>query len=390
MIAVPCRSVLTFVAIAIGGSLHADTLVAQARSCRVQVETVAAGTGGAIAGVEVVAGGASALTDSSGRAVIVVVGAGTYPMLVRRVGFRPLRRMVASECEFLPTVVRAELVVLTTTLEAVTVRADAVRKYSGPMAGFWERRARGDGVFFTAAQIDQRNVQRLTDLLRTVAGWGGTRQAEVLSDALVRGTAIRMGAVSREAARASTSKCFPTVVIDGMAATVGELNVDGIDPRSLSGVEVYTDASRTPSEFWGVAGQGRCGVVAIWSRSMDNLRHTPLEQQVALIDTVYDAADVEESARLDDAVELHVVYPAELRRKRTSGTATVRLVVLPTGEPFLRDVTLIHSTHPAFGSALVDAINTLRFVPGRLGGRAVSQRAELTVRFEPKDAAVRR
>ncbi len=385
----PCRSVLTFAALSIGGSLHADTLVAQARSCRVQVEAVAAGAG-AVAGAEVVVAGASVVTDSVGRAIVAVVGAGQYPMLVRRVGFRPLRSMIASECEFLPTVVRAELSVLTTSLEAVTVRADAVRKYSGPMAGFWERRARGDGVFFTAAQIDQRNVQRLTDLLRTVAGWGGARQAEVLSDALVRGTAVRMGAISREAARASASKCFPTVVIDGMAATMGELNVDGIDPRSLSGVEVYADGSRTPSEFWGVAGQGRCGVVAIWSRSMDNLRHTPLEQQVAMIDSIFNAADVDEAARIDDDVELHVLYPNELRRSKSSGTATVRLIVLPTGEPFLREVTLVGSTHPAFGSALLDAVNTMRFVPARRAGRAVSQRAELTVRFEPKNVAARR
>ena len=345
---------------------------------------------GALAGAEVVVAGSSVLTDSAGRVTVVVVGAGQFPMLVRRVGFRPLRSIIASECEFLPTVVRAELVVLTTSLEAVTVRADAVRKYSGPMAGFWERSARGDGVFFTAAQIDQRNVQRLSDLLRTVAGWGGARQAEVLSDALVRGTAVRMGAMSRETARASASKCFPTVVIDGMAATMGELNTDGIDPRSLSGVEVYADGSRTPSEFWGVAGQGRCGVVAIWSRSMDNLRHTPLEQQVALTDSIFDAADVDETARIDNDVELHVLYPNELRRTKASGTATVRLVVLPTGEPFLREVTLVHSTHPAFGTALVDAVNSFRFVPARRGGRAVSQRAELTVRFEPKDAAARR
>ncbi len=381
-----CRSVLTCTAFSIGGALLADTLTAQVRSCRVQVEAVVVGSASPVSQAAVSVAGSNYVTDSAGRAIVVVTGAGQVPMLVRRVGFRPLRAMIASECEFLPTVVRAELTVLAPSLEAVTVRADAVRKFSGPMAGFWERRARGDGVFFTAAQIDQRNVQRLTDLLRTVAGWGGARQAEVLSDALVKGTAVRMGAISRETARASTSKCFPTVVIDGMAATVGELNVDGIDPRSLSGVEVYADGSRTPSEFWGVAGQGRCGVVAIWSRSLDNLRHTPLERQVALVDSVYDAADVEETAKLDDDVELQVLYPNELRRKKASGSATVRLVVLPTGEPFLKDVTLVQSTHPAFGAALVDAVNTLRFVPARRGGRAVSQRAELTVRFEPKGA----
>ena len=44
--------------------------------------------------------------------------------------------------------------------------------YTGPLAGFYERRARGDGVFFTHADFIRINAQRLSDVLRTVNGIG--------------------------------------------------------------------------------------------------------------------------------------------------------------------------------------------------------------------------
>jgi TonB family protein len=384
------HAVGTLSALCVGFTLLADRVDAQVRACRLAVETVAAGSGAAVARAEVSIASAVALTDSAGRAFLPVESDGRHTVSVRRLGYQPYRALVSVDCAGVVSSVSAELVPLSTSLDVVTVRADAVRRYSGAMAAFWERRARGDGVFFTAAEIDRRNVQRLPDLLRTVPGWGRSSQPDVLSDALVRGTAVRMGAVSRDAMRSAPAKCFPTVVIDGMAATMSELNVDGIDPRSLSGVEVYTDGSRTPSEFWGVSGQGRCGVVAIWSRSMDNVRHTPLEQQIALADSIYSVSEVDEAARIDDAVPFQVLYPRELRRKRTAGSATVSLVVLPTGEPFLHQVSLLRSSHPEFGTALVDAVPTLRFLPARRSGQAVSQRAELTIQFELNGSAVKR
>ncbi len=360
-----------------------NPLAAQSGVCRVGVMVASALDSTPVPMAEVSAGTVLSRADSTGLAYLNGLPRTPTEITVRRIGFQPARAVLPSGCgdPSLP----AAVVVLRPrpqVLSGVTVRGDERPKFTGPMAGFWERRLRGEGTFFTAADIDRRNVQRLSDLLRSVPGWGRGQQADRFSEALTRGTAVRMGAASRDQMRNATPRCFPTVVVDGMAATMAELNVEGVDPRSLSGVEVYIDGARTPSEFWGTAGQGRCGVVALWSRSADNLRHTPLAQQDVLVDTVYEAHEVDEVSRVDSTTGFHVVYPRELRRKKTPGDATVSIVVLPTGEPFLRRVQLVQASQPEFGSALIDAVSTLRFIPAKRNGQLVSQRAELTVRFE--------
>lgn len=360
-----------------------ETLVAQTGSCQAGVRVISATDSTPIPMAEVAAGAALVRSDSAGFARLAGLSSEAASITVRRIGFQPLRAVLRNGCEDVSSsIVTLALRPRPQTLSAVTVRGDERQRFTGPMAGFWERRLRGEGTYFTALDIDNRNVQRLSDLLRTVPGWGRTQQADRFSEALTRGTAVRMGAAPREQMRTAATRCFPTVVVDGMAATQSELNVDGLDPRSLSGVEVYVDGARTPSEFWGTAGQGRCGVVAVWSRSLDNLRHTPLELQAALADTVYEAHEVDEVSRHDSTTSLHVIYPKELRRKKQSGDATVSIVVLPTGEPFLRRLQVVHASHPEFGAALLEAVSTLRFVPARRNGTAVAQRAELTVRFQ--------
>ncbi|MCU0624686.1 MAG: carboxypeptidase-like regulatory domain-containing protein, partial [Gemmatimonadaceae bacterium] len=315
------------------GVASVQTLDAQERSCRLAV-TVGS-EAGPVAGASVSALGHTVRTDERGHASIAVTGVDAAVMRVRRVGFAPAMRTVTPACDGAVSPVAVTLQAVVQQLAPVTVMAEERPRYTGPMAAFWERRARGDGYFFTAAEIDRRNVQRMSDLIRTVPGWA-RNQNQRTSDALIRGTAVRMGAMTRDAASRATT-CYPTVVIDGMAATASELALDGIDPRSLAGVEIYVDGARTPSEFWGTAGQGRCGVVAVWSRRLDAMRHTPLEQQNAMVDTVYEADDVDRQAAFDGETSLPVLFPREMRRKRTSGSATLLFVVLPTGEPWLRD-----------------------------------------------------
>ncbi|MCU0625339.1 MAG: energy transducer TonB [Gemmatimonadaceae bacterium] len=335
-----------------------------------------------VGGAEVRIGDAVARSGDDGLATVAGLAPDTGAVRVRRIGFAATTARITPACGAEPVApVSVRLATLPQSLPVVTVRVDDRPRYTGPMAGFWERRARGEGHYFTAAEIDRRNAQKMADLIRTVPGWGRA-QSQRTSDALVRGTAVRMGAMSRsDAASAAATKCFPTVVIDGMAATMAELNVEAIDPRSLAGVEVYVDGARTPSEFWGVAGQGQCGVLALWSRSLDAVRHTPLERQKQLADTVYEAHEVDELAQLVDARSYPPLYPPALRRKKTAGEATLAFVVLPNGEPWLRAATVLHATHTEFGRALEEALPQLRFRPARRDGRVVAQRTQLTVRF---------
>jgi TonB family protein len=375
-------------ALVAGCSILGETLGAQERSCRLSVRVTSA-AGEPLAAVAVSIGPMALRTDSTGHATFTALPPGEAYVRARRPGFAPVLRGGPAHCAGGAHHAALQLVMapMAQELAPVVVRADDRPRYAGPMAGFWERRGKGEGYFFTAAEIDRRNVQKMADLIRTIPGWS-RNQTQRTSDAIVRGTAVRMGVATRDAVRGTgPATCYPTVVIDGMAATASELVMEGIDPRSLSGVEVYVDGSRTPAEFWGTAGQGRCGVVAVWSRSLDAMRHTPLEQQNVMADTVYDADDVDRGATLDATMSLPVVYPRTLRRKKARGTATVSVVVLPTGEPWLREAKVVAATHEDFGKALLDAVPTLRFTPAQRDGRSVAQRAVLSVAFEHPDAA---
>jgi TonB family protein len=364
--------------------LLSQTLLAQSGSCLVDVR-VQSQFNTPVVDAEVSIGDLRVRTDSIGEARLQSLSAAEARLVVRRIGFSPFAGFVAPAC---PGGKAGELRVVRLTpraevLAPVTVRADVPPRFTGPMAGFWERRAKGDGTFFTAADIDRRNAQRLTELVRTVSGWGRGQQTERFANALVKGTAIRQGVAQREPERPGTQQCYPTVVIDGMVATVGELNTDGIDPRTLAGVEVYVDGARTPTEFWGTAGQGHCGVVAMWSRSLENMRHSAQAQPASLTDSVFAPHEVDEVTRIEAERSNPVVYPKQLRRSKVTGEATVALVVLPTGEPYMRSVTMVQATRAEFGAALMDAVASMRFAPARRAGNPVAQRTELTVKFEP-------
>jgi TonB family protein len=366
--------------------LLTQTLGAQAGSCAllVRVETPFATP---LPAAEVITAAGRLRSDSAGTVTFTTMPSGETQLQVRRIGYRPFAGLVLSECgvrgSLTPQIVK--LAPQPPALDRVIVRADAQVRFSGPMAGFWERRAKGDGTFFTSVDIDRRNAQRLTDLVRNVPGWGRGQTSSRLSEALIRGSAVRQGAATRETARPGTQQCYPTVVIDGMVATVGELNTDGIDPRSLAGVEVYVDGSRTPTEFWGTTGQGNCGVVALWSRSVENMKYAAPSMQGELTDSVFQAHDVDDVARVAAERSNPVLYPRSMKRSKQSGEATVSLVVLPTGEPWLRSLRMTSATHKEFGDALLEAVATMRFVPARREGNAVAQQTELTVRFEHPD-----
>ncbi|MCC7053788.1 MAG: energy transducer TonB [Gemmatimonadaceae bacterium] len=339
--------------------------------------------------VETLGRGESVRTREDGRATFGTGSAAPVVLRLRRLGFVAATQNVMPSCGGAPEPIRVAMTSVATVIAPMIVRGRNTHRFTGPLAGFYERRARGDGYFFTVADIDRRNVQRMADLIRTVPGWGRTQNVRT-ADAMIRGTAVRMGVAGRSGGAASGSNCFPTVVIDGSAASMAELNMDAIDPRSLAGVEVYVDGSRTPSEFWGTAGQGRCGVVVMWSRSMDAIAHAPLADQHAAPDVVFEPHEVDEVATLDRDRSVPPLYPVEQRRKKRPGEATASFVVLPGGEPWVRDAKVVSATEPAFGDALLEALPLLRFNEARRNGRPVAMRVTFTARFgEPAPAASR-
>lgn len=361
---------------AVAGSMLAwHALGAQPSAACLAAVSVRDSTGALLTDAAVVVGDVTARTDSAGEARIVLASGTPVYARVRRLGFAPARLMVFPSCGVRPASTLVTLDPIAARLSTVTVSAARRPVYSGPLATFYERRARGDGVFFTHAEMLLRNAQRLSDVLRTVIGLGELGMRPGFS-------------AGRTGSRRVADRCYPLLVFDGMAqAALGEISTDAIDPRGLAGVEVYPDASRTPPEFLALNNGSRCGTIVIWSRRSDTYMPEPrMARGDAIPDSlIFDAGDVDQLAQLDTTHSVTPVYPATLRRKAIDGEVSVELVVASDGRPDTRMAKVLSATHRAFGDAVMDGLPLLTFEPARRNELPVAQRIRMTIAFKANE-----
>lgn len=371
----------TQMAAVLGGALIAAALSGAARlaaqtsgTACAAVVSVRDSTGVALPEAAVLVGDGTVRTDSAGDARFILGSATPVYARVRRLGFAPARLMLFPSCGVAPMSTQVTLEPIAARLSTVTVSAARRTVYAGPLAAFYERRARGDGVFFTHADMLQRNAQRLSDVLRTVNGLG-----ELATRPAIGRAGARRGAVDR---------CAPLLIIDGMAqSTGGEISTDAFDPRALAGVEVYPDASRTPPEFLALHNGSRCGTIVIWSRRSDTFLPEPrLARADAIPDSlIFDAGDVDQLAQLDTARSVTPVYPSTLRRKAIDGEVSVELVVASDGRPDTRNAKVLSASHRAFGDAVLSGLPLFTFEPARRNEQAVAQRVRITIAFKANE-----
>ena len=117
------------------------------------------------------------------------------------------------------------------------------------MEGFRWREKRGFGYHFGPEDIDERNPNRTSDLLRMVPS------------IYVRTTNIQ-GRGIVYIGHGPQVRCRPKIWLDGVF--VEDFYVDDIDATALKAVEVYRRPSETPPEF--EHGSNRCGTIVIWTR----------------------------------------------------------------------------------------------------------------------------
>lgn len=97
----------------------------------------------------------------------------------------------------------------------------------------------------------------------------------------------------------------------------------------------------------------------------------------------FSVVDVDSAAERDP-LSAAPAYPRELLAKSVEGYATLRFVVDSTGLIDMGTVKVIDSTHPAFATAVRDAMPKMRFRPAMMGRNAVRQLAEQLFKFEIK------
>ena len=207
--------------------------------------------GAALVDVEVEGAGQRVRTDAEGRFRLRIVQRDTLTLLLRHLGYEPIAVTLRSNHLRGDTiVVRMEQTALA--LEEVRVRGADLRSPLG-LGGFEERRARGLGTFVTREEIDRRQTNRLSDVLRGRRGLTLVRTPS-------GGYGVRFGVASGRQRR-----CVPDLWIDGQRARGMEL--DDVPASTVEGIELYATIATVPFQFASSGtGTERCGTVVLWSR----------------------------------------------------------------------------------------------------------------------------
>jgi hypothetical protein len=211
--------------------------------------TVRDTSGHPIAMVRLSTGGAHALTDSAGRFSLGGLTSGANALVVRRLGFQPLDTTLTLLTGRSDTVAFV-LALLPQDLPGITTNMDAILRDRLP--DFYRHRTAGGGFFFDRRDIDAKQPQYLSDLLRSLPG------TRVMMDRTGRGT-LRMNRSS-----SGPRDCPPDVWLDGVRAE--GLNVDDVGIHDVEAVELYRGPAGLPPEFNDRLGRPNCGAVVIWTR----------------------------------------------------------------------------------------------------------------------------
>jgi len=193
-------------------------------------------------------------TGPNGRFRITNVPAGTYLIIVKRVGYHPTSAAVDIKA--------MDTLRLTYTLNGlrpeeldpviVTAKSPTLK-----MAEFEARRKAGFGEFMTADEILARNSVFPTELFRKF------KAVNVSPDH--SGPITQYFALSaREGGNPSFGACPMQVYLDQVPLPA-PFNLDLLPPpRDIAGIEVYAGASTIPPMFSGF--DRGCGVILVWSK----------------------------------------------------------------------------------------------------------------------------
>ena len=209
--------------------------------------------------VEIAGTRASVVTDTRGDFVVGVGREELLTLTLRRIGYRELTQIVHVPAGD-TTRISFFLTPAATTLDTVSVVAEAVSR-SPRLAGFERRRQQHiGGAFITRAEIERRNAIATSQLLLNMIGVRVIDSAGVKLLASARGYKVVFGRTPEIA------PCIMAVGVDGQIKEWG-YPVDDITPNDIYGVEVYSGPATMPREFATLRPDGYCGLVMIWTRA---------------------------------------------------------------------------------------------------------------------------
>ena len=178
---------------------------------------------------------------------------GAVRVTVRRMGFEPTTIELQLRSGRIDSLI-VSLTILATTLAGVTVEDERMTRSKRLLSGFWERRSRGFGHYFTRDEIQAKEAHDFTDIVRMTPGVNvvtvnGRRSLRFSRNFGVRGD------------------CPPQYWVDGMR--VENATPDEFPPTDVEALELYAGAATIPPQFAPrsfTIGQRTCGAIVIWTR----------------------------------------------------------------------------------------------------------------------------
>lgn len=190
-------------------------------------------------------------TDSAGKYILSLVPSGSYDVAFRRVAYAPMMFTIdVSQGD----TTEAEVKMNSAPQQITTLRVEE-KGVNPRLEGFESRKRLGIGHYVTREQIEARNPQLLSDMLRTMPG--------------AKFQPAGMGRTVLRFARAERGRdCPPTFFIDGTLAQ--GYNLDDMPVSDVEAMEVYSGISTLPAQFAKHRSNIQCGTVAIWTRIPGN------------------------------------------------------------------------------------------------------------------------
>jgi hypothetical protein len=243
----------------------AQSLIAQGRPvANTPQKTAIAGlviddaTDAPLQGVEVVllGGQVRATTDQRGNFLLAAERGGDVVVIMRRLGYKPLA-FTTTVADGQVNDMSAAMTRVVQALPEVAVTGKTDEKPNLDLADFEARKTRGFGSFFTHADIQRRQVQRVTDLIRVVP----SLEVREMNGALLA-ISKRSG---RPDGRGRIVACTMPIAVDRMLMPPGT-SPNLIEASDIAGVEVYTGMAARPAGFEQLDNSAWCGLIIIWTR----------------------------------------------------------------------------------------------------------------------------
>lgn len=246
----PCAAALLLAAALVLAAplpLSAQESAAPDSTANLVGQVVSAMTGGPLPSARVVLKVANrgAVTDSSGQFALRDVPAGRDTVQVSLIGFAEEQVPLTLKAD---RTTRVTFLLSETVLKVEDITVEVERERTGKLAGFEDRRRRGFGHFITPEEIEERNPQQTSDLLRGVPG--------------VSVGPSRLGGAKVRITRQPVGNCDVTYWVDGQP--LSNYNIDEMNRDDVLAMEIYRGPSETPQRFkWRNTG---CGTIVIWTR----------------------------------------------------------------------------------------------------------------------------